>query len=133
MKPGKYLGQAVIWFDRFVNWSVGRIRFRKYYVWSRWGGATNETISHTLGLEEAVWLWREHQRIGDRVLRVDDIPIDSAMILGELSSDLCDIVDPWHALKSIGWKKDSAVELMGKYPGIKDLVERFLRHKEIKD
>lgn len=130
-KIGNAVGKAVIWFDRFCNWTLGKVRFGKYYVWSKWGGATNETISHTLGLEEAEWLMKRYLQVGDSIFEIHDIPIHSEAILGELSSDICDVFQPWHALRSINWNKPNAKSLMAKYPGIDAVVAEFLEHKGI--
>lgn len=132
-KLEEYAGHTVIWFDRFCNWSAGRVRCGKYYIWSRWGGATNETISHTLGLEEAEWLMVRYLKVGDAIFKIDDIPINSCAILGELSSDLCDIFQPWHALRSIHWDRKNAQTLLTKYPGIDKVVKDFLKSKGITD
>lgn len=129
MKAISYLGKPIIWFDRFVNWTAGRCR----WIWSSFGGETNETISHTLGLEEAEKLYKLHAVLGDLVFGIKDIPIDSEHIIGELSSDLCDFFQKWHALRAINWDKRNAKGLCQKYPGIKELVEKFLRLKGIRE
>lgn len=128
MKISSYLGKPVIWFDRFCNWTVGK--WNK--VWSEYGGNTNETISHTLGLEEAEKLWKLRKVFGDAVFNIKDIQIDDEHLLGEFSSDLCDFFQKWHALRSINWDKRNAKQLCQKYPGIKELVDRFLTIKGIR-
>ena len=125
-KIGKGFGQAVIWFDRFVNWTIGRLPS----VWSDYGGRTGETISSTLGLEEAVRLWYLYQDMGDKVYGLTDIEIEDKHLLGEFSSDLCDVFQKYHALQSINWKKNK--KIMVQYPGIKALTGKFLAAKGIK-
>lgn len=127
-KIGSYFGKGAIWFDRMVNWTIGR--WDK--MWSDKGGNTNETISHTLGLEEAEKLFMLVAAFGEaEVFGYKDISIDGDHLLGELSSDLCDFFQRWHALRSITWDRDNAKELEKKCPGIRDLVTRFLASKGI--
>ena len=143
-KPGKYTGQAVVWFDRFCNLCSRWVHTGKNFIWSRWGGNTNETISHTLGLEELLVLMREWSsgikagKTEEEIFsNIKDLEIDSNMILGEPSSDLCDIVQPWHALRSIGKKKKSFEQFCRDYPEYAadawDVRCRFLAFKGIKD
>jgi hypothetical protein len=122
---GHYLGKSVIWFDRAVNWTVGRCS----RLWSDYGGETNETISHTLGLEEAEALYK-CWLLGIPLARIKDVHIEDKHRLGEFSSDLCDLFQRYHALRSINWKKEPA--LQAKYPGIRDVVEYYLRSKGVK-
>lgn len=129
MKLLALIGKPAIWFDRFCNWTIGK--WNK--VWSSWGGNKNETISHTLGLEEAERLWNLHKVFGNAVFGMEDIPIDKEHLLGEFSSDLCDFFQAWHALRSINWNRTNAKMLCQKYPGIKELVAQFLEHKGVKE
>ena len=61
-----------------------------------------------------------------------EIPLNDH-ILGEPSSDLCDVVQPWHALRSIDWNKPQSKKVMAKYSGIKEVVDDFLKAKGIKE
>lgn len=122
-------GKIAIWFDRLCNYTIGKIN----KVWSEQGGKSNQTISHTLGLEEAKQLWVLYRAFGDAVFDMKDIPIEGEHLLGELSSDICDFFQKWHALRSINWAKDNAKALQQRCVGIKELVERFLDYKGIKD
>ena len=134
------IGKIVIWYDRANNWGPGRIHIGSYWLWSRFGGNTNETISHTLGLEELLVLIDEVLEGLARGLTeeqifssIGDIVIDRKMLIGEFSSDLCDIFQPWHALRSINWDKKNAQKILRQYPDSRSLVERFLLSKGIKE
>lgn len=127
---GHQLGRFALWVDRCFNWGTGK----SDKLWSDKGGNTNETISHTLGLEEAEKLYMLVAAFGEEeVFGYKDISIDGDHLLGELSSDLCDFFQKWHALRSITWDRDNAKELETKCPGIRDLVTRFLEAKGIKE
>lgn len=128
-KIGSCIGQIGIFIDRMFNDTVGE----SDDVWSEYGGKTNETISLTLGAEEAKWLYQRFQEIGEKVYEVKDIPIDREHILGEFSSDLCDQFEPWHALKCINrnWKSRTGKQLLLECPGVDWLVHEFLRRKHI--
>ena len=127
-KIGSWIGKGALWFDRFCNWTIGK--WNK--AWSDKGGNTNETISHTLGLEEAEKLFMLVKAFGEaEVFGYKDISIDGDHMLGELSSDICDFFQKWHALRSITWDRDNAKDLEKKCPGIRDLVTRFLAAKGI--
>lgn len=121
----------IIWFDKFVNFAVGW--WDK--VWSSYGGKKNETISLTLGAEEAEVLWKLYKQIGDKVYELDDIQIDDEHKLGEFSSDLCDVVQPYHALRCIShnWRSKTGKEVLLKCPGADLIVDKFLDSKGIKD
>lgn len=112
----------IIWFDKFVNFSVGWW----YRLWSHFGGKKNETISSTLGAEEAeqlylLWIAKVPFE------KIKDLEIPPEHIIGEFSSDLCDLFQRWHALRSIDWRKEKI--LKQKYPGIEEVVEQFLKEK----
>lgn len=96
------------------------------HIWSSWGGWENSTISHTLGMEELSVLYRQvHQ--GIPFSEIKDLKISFDHPLGEFSSDLCDIFQPWHALRSIRWTK----KIEKQFPGGKQLVYDFLKSKGI--
>ena len=125
-KAGRYIGQSVIWFDRFINYTIGKCR----YIWSDYGGKSNETISSTLGAEEAEALYKLWVA-GIPYDQIKDVLIEDKHILGEFSSDLCDLFQRYHALRSITWRKEKT--LLTKYPGIDKVVTDFLLSKGIKD
>ncbi len=134
------IGKIVIWYDRANNWGPGRLHIGSHWLWSRFGGKTNQTISHTLGLEELLVLIDEVLEGLARGLTEDqifasigDLKIDRKMLIGEFSSDLCDVFQPWHALRSINWDKKNARKILSQYPDAKSLVVRFLRFKGIKN
>lgn len=140
MKFLNWLGRIVIWYDRANNWGLGRIHINNHWLWSRYGGQTNETISHTLGLEELNVLIKETLEGMSRGLTeeqifasIGDIKIDKRMLIGEFSSDLCDIFQSWHALRSIDWKRKNAQQILKTYPDARNLVKRFLKSKGIKE
>ncbi len=127
---GHYLGRFALWIDRVLNWGPGR----RKEVWSDYGGNTNETISLTLGAEEAKGIWVLHQDIGDKVYDLTDIEIDSEHILGEPSSDLCDAFEPYHALKCINrnWRSKTGKKLLLECPGVDLMVVKFLKRRGVK-
>lgn len=129
-KIGQQLGRFALWADRVLNWSLGR----REEVWSDYGGNTNETISLTLGAEEAKTMWVLYQDIGEKVYDLTDIEIDSEHILGEPSSDLCDSFEPYHALKCINrnWKSETGKKLLLECPGADSMVATFLKRRGVK-
>lgn len=124
-KIGKSLGKAAIAFDEWCNGTIGKCK----KVWSDFGGSKRETISSTLGIEEAIALYAYWKKGGD-LARLTDVEIEDKHLLGEFSSDLCDVFQDWHALRSINWKRHP--ELEKEYPGIRVLVDTFLESRGIK-
>ena len=113
----------VAWgFDVLVNATIGKCK----RLWSDTGG-TWRTISASMGDEEAKELYRLYHA-GHDISKITDLKIKSKHLIGEISSDLCDFFQPWHALRCIkNWEK-----LEADRPGIKKLVKEFLAMKGIK-
>jgi hypothetical protein len=111
-------------FDKLVNWTAGKWN----RIWSDYGGEKGQTISSSLGAEEAEVLYKAWVS-GQDITKIDDIPIPMHHILGEFSSDLCDLFQRHHALRAIDWKYET--EIVSKYPGIKGIVDDYLKAKGV--
>jgi len=114
--------------DIFINYIIGRFKI----FWSDYGGNKRQTISSSLGAEEAEVLYKEWKS-GVDITKIEDIEIPSEHLLGEFSSDLCDLFQRYHALRSIDWKKPEEKKLTQKYPGIEGVVSNYLKSKGIEE
>jgi len=85
-------------------------------------GQKGETISSALGKYEAI---RRYQNRNNNKY-VFKWPLRYK--LQEIESDICNIFQAYHGLKSIEWNNGICIEK--KYPGIKNWVEEFIKNHD---
>jgi hypothetical protein len=123
------IGKALVNLDIKVNEKWG-----KKHWWSPFGGSKGETISSSFGEEEAVELYSMYQ--SHHTLTFPFIPLKYP--LGQFFEDICTATQTVitmkkciHGLQAIEWDGVNGKDLQIKYPGIKQVVEKYLISKGI--
>ena len=118
---GHWLGATLIELDKEVNDHMPQ------HTFSHFGGKRDETISSAMGKAQARILYG-WSKTAWPIYDYPIIPLSSP--LGQLADDLCEIFEPYHCLKHISW--DSGVNMEEAYPGIKEVVNSYLKDKGVK-
>jgi hypothetical protein len=93
------------------------------FLFSEFGGKASETISSTMGKVLAKDLWLHRSEPGY------DPSYPWKYPFGKFSNWLCSLIQPYHSLRSIEWNSGINIEKM--YPGIKAMVEEYLKVKGV--
>ena len=116
----KWLGEALIALDEEVNDHMPGKTF------SYFGGKPDETISSAMGKTQARILYN-WSRTKWPSYDYPIIPLSSP--LGQLAADICEVFEHYHCLKHISW--DSGINMEERYPGIKAVVDKYLKDKGV--